>query len=70
MCVSEVLRNNFVEPVAFAVSQCKTILLPTLGKVFKTFVNPANNEYSWLGAENAELTLLNYFSLIFLFYTS
>ena len=39
----------------------KTFLLTPLTKLFETFSNPANDKYAWLGAEKAEIILLNDF---------
>ena len=37
----------------------KTFLLSPLGLLFHTFANPASDKYAWVGADNAEVILLN-----------
>ena len=39
----------------------KTFLLSPLCEIFKCFVNPASNSFAWVGAETAEIILLNDF---------
>jgi len=39
----------------------KTFLLKPILKIFKTFANPANDKYAWVGAEKAEAIFLNDF---------
>ena len=39
----------------------KTFLISPLQNIFKTFSNPSNDEYAWLGAKMGELIFLNYF---------
>ena len=39
----------------------KTFLFDPLCDLFKTFVNPAVDKYAWVGAEESEVTYLNYF---------
>ena len=39
----------------------KTFLLRPLGIIFKTFSNPANDKYGWVGADKAEVIFLNDF---------
>ena len=82
-CALEVLKNNGVHPIVFAVAMrelltkgrgkfrnimivgpancAKTFLLAPLQNIFRTFSNPANDKYAWLGAETAELIFLNDF---------
>ena len=38
-----------------------TFLISPLQNIFKTFSNPSNDKYAWLGAEKAELIFLNDF---------
>ena len=82
-CAMEVLRNNNIHPVVFAVAlrellqngrgkfrnimlvgpaNCgKTSLLRPLQSLYKTFSNPSNDKYAWLGVENSEVIFLNDF---------
>ena len=39
----------------------KTFLLPPLQLIYKTFRNPANDKYAWLGSEKADVIFLNDF---------
>jgi len=39
----------------------KTFLLLPLKEIFRTFSNPSNDKYAWIGAENAEVIFLNDF---------
>ena len=39
----------------------KTFLLRPLEIIFKTFSNPANDKYGWVGADKAEVIFLNDF---------
>ncbi|XP_057309731.1 uncharacterized protein LOC130647782 isoform X1 [Hydractinia symbiolongicarpus] len=51
-------RNIFItEPADCA----KTFLLDPLQKIFRTFSNPSDNKYSWLGVEKAKVIFLNDF---------
>jgi len=80
-CAEEVLINNKVHPILFAVylrellqlgrgkyrniiivgpTNCgKSFLLKPLESIFKTFSNPAADKYAWVGADKAEVILLN-----------
>ena len=40
----------------------KTFLLSPLQLIYKTFSNPANGKYTWLGSEKAEVIFLNDFT--------
>ncbi len=51
-------RNIFVAGPADC---AKTFILAPLQKIFITFSNPADNKYSWLDVENAEVIFLNNF---------
>ena len=39
----------------------KTFLLNPLNRIYRTFTNPASNTFAWVGAEDAEVVLLNDF---------
>ena len=39
----------------------KTFLLDPLNKIYRTFTNPSNASYAWLGAEESEVIFLNDF---------
>ena len=55
-------RGKFRNIMIVGPANCgKTFLLKPLEKILKTFSNPANDKYAWLGAENAELIFLNDF---------
>ena len=43
------------------VNGAETFLLSRLQLIYKTFSNPTNNKYAWLGLEKAEVIFLNYF---------
>ena len=51
------LRNVIVGPANCS----KTSLLRPLEVIFKTFSNPANDKYGWVGADKAEVIFLNDF---------
>ena len=52
------LRNVII----FGPANCgKTFLLCPLEIIFKTFSNPANDKYGWVGAGKAEVIFLNHF---------
>lgn len=55
-------RGKFRNIMIVGPANCaKTFLLSPLQKIFRTFSNPANDKYAWLGSENAELIFLNDF---------
>ena len=39
----------------------KTILLKPLERIYKVFCNPSNDKCAWVGADHAEVTLLQDF---------
>ena len=48
--------------IIFGPANCgKTFLLRPLEIIFKTFSNPANDKYGWVGADKAEVIFLNDF---------
>jgi len=55
-------RGKFRNVMIIGPANCaKTFLLNPITKIFKTFTNPANNKYAWLGAESSEVIFLNDF---------
>ena len=51
-------RNLFI----YGAANCgKTFMLSPLKEIFNTFCNPATGTFAWVGAEEAEIILLNYF---------
>eukprot|EP00795_Rhopilema_esculentum_P003566 gene3566-biopygen19 len=55
-------RGKFRNIMITGLANCgKTDLLNPLNDLFETFTNPANTSYAWLGAEKAQVILLNDF---------
>lgn len=55
-------RGKFRNIMIVGPANCgKTFLLLPLQKIFKTFCNPSNDKYAWLGVESAEVIFLNDF---------
>ena len=55
-------RGKFRNIMITGPANCgKTFLLNPLNDLFETFTNPANTSYAWLGAEKAQVILLNDF---------
>ena len=55
-------RGKYRNLIVVGLTNCgKTFLLKPLELVFKTFSNPAADKYAWVGADNAEIILLNDF---------
>ena len=55
-------RGKYRNVIVVGPTNCgKTFLLKPLELVFKTFSNPAADKYAWVGADNAEIILLNDF---------
>ena len=53
-------RGKYRNVIVVGPTNCgKTFLLKPLELVFKTFSNPAADKYAWVGADNAEIILLN-----------
>ena len=55
-------RGKFRKVMIVGPANCgKTFLLSPLQLIYKTFNNPANDKYIWLGSEKAEVIFLNDF---------
>ena len=55
-------RGKFRNIMIIGPANCaKTFMLAPLQVIFKTFSNPANDKYAWIGAENSECIFLNDF---------
>ena len=55
-------RGKFCNILIVGPTNCgKTFLLKPLEQIFKTFCNPANNQYAWVGSDEAEVILLQDF---------
>ena len=75
-CSLEVLQTNGLHPIVFAEGLRDVLvngrgkhrnifmILAPLQNIFNTFSNPADNRYSWLKVENAEVIFLNDFRWI------
>lgn len=52
-------RGKFRNIMIIGPANCgKTFMLKPLEKIYKTFLSPANDKYGWVGADKAELILL------------
>ena len=64
-CVKELLlkgRGKYRNLMLTGPANCgKTFLLNPLNRIYRTFTNPASNTFAWVGAEDAEVVLLNDF---------
>ena len=55
-------RGKFRNIMIVGPANCaKTFILAPIQRIFKTFSNPANDKYAWIGAENSECIFLNDF---------
>lgn len=55
-------RGKFRNIMIIGPANCaKTFMLSPLQSIFKTFSNPANDKYAWIGAEDSECIFLNDF---------
>ena len=55
-------RGKFRNILIVGPAKCgKTFLLAPLQFIFRTFSNPANDKFAWVGVENAECIFLNDF---------
>ena len=64
-CIRNLLisgRRKYRNIIIIGPANCgKTFLLRPLEDIFRTFPNPANDKYGWVGAEKAEVIFLNDF---------
>ena len=55
-------RGNYRNLFIYGAANCgKTFMLSLLKEIFNTFCNPATSTFAGVGAEEAEIILLNYF---------